>query len=268
MITFKNVSKSFGSVQALSNISFEVKKGDFVFITGPSGAGKSTLLKLILRDFLPDKGQIFFETVDITTIPSENIPYLRQSIGVVFQDMKVLPERTVRENVEVGLAVIGIPQEEWKSRVDQILKLVGLEKRAEFFPAQLSGGELQRVSLARALVVNPKLILADEPTGNLDWKTAEQMMNLFEKINKEGKTIIMATHNQMIIKNTKRRIIELEEGKVVKGEDLSNRNENIKEVGQEEKKDEVEVETSKVEEKPPEPVKEEHKRMKIRVQEV
>jgi len=132
----------------------------------------------------------------------------------VFQDFKVLPERTVHENVEVALAVIGLPEDEWDERVKHVLKLVGLSSRAKLFPSQLSGGELQRVSLARALVINPKLILADEPTGNLDWKTAEGIMELLEKINKEGKTIIMATHHQGLIKHSKHRSVELKEGKV------------------------------------------------------
>ena len=202
MIEFKNVSKSYGSIKALADISFKVANGEFVFITGPSGAGKTTLLKLILREILPDSGQIVFDGADIVGLSQEEVPHLRQKIGVVFQDFKVLPERTVRENVEVPLAVVGVNPEEWEARVDQVLKLVGLDKRTELFPSQLSGGELQRVSLARALVVNPKLILADEPTGNLDSETADGVMDLFEKINKEGKTVIMATHNERIIEKS------------------------------------------------------------------
>lgn len=215
IVSFKNVSKSFGEIKALDNISFSLEKGEFVFITGPSGAGKTTILRLILRELLPDSGQIVFDGEDVVSLPENKIPAVRQKIGVVFQDFKVLPERTLRENVEVGLAVIGVAQEEWVARVDQILKLVGLSSRSELFPAQLSGGELQRVSLARALVVNPKLILADEPTGNLDWETSASIMELFEKINKEGKTIIMATHNKMIIEKFKKRIINLKSGRIV-----------------------------------------------------
>ncbi|MBI2066072.1 cell division ATP-binding protein FtsE [Candidatus Woesebacteria bacterium] len=215
MVKFAHVSKSFGDIKALEDISFEVKKGEFVFITGPSGAGKTTILKLILREILPDTGQIEFDGEDIVALPEEKVPFMRQKIGVVFQDYKVLPERTVRENVEVALSVLGIAQEEWEARVNQVLKLVGLDKRSELFPAQLSGGELQRVSLARALVINPKLILADEPTGNLDWDTADAIMELFEKINKEGKTILMATHNQHVVARLKKRVIELKDGKLV-----------------------------------------------------
>lgn len=216
MIVFENVTKSFGSINALDDISFEIKQGEFVFLTGPSGAGKTTIMKMILRETLANSGKIIFDGVDVTEIPLKEVPLLRQQMGIVFQDFKVLPERTVTENVEVALAVSDIPSEDWEKRVNHVLKLVGLTSRAKLFPSQLSGGELQRVSLARALVVNPKLILADEPTGNLDWKTAEGIMELLEKINKEGKTIIMATHHEGIIKHGKHRIIRLEGGKIIK----------------------------------------------------
>jgi cell division transport system ATP-binding protein len=221
MVTFKNVSKSFGDIKAVSDVSFEVKKGEFAFLTGPSGSGKTTLLKLILREYLPDSGEILLDEINVTTLKNKQVPILRQKIGTVFQDLKVLPERTVKENIEVALAVVGLSEGEWKSRLDDILKWVNLEKRAQLFPAQLSGGELQRVSIARALVVNPQLILADEPTGNLDWETSLGIMDLLLKINKEGKTVIMATHNQMIIDKYNKKIIHLVNGKLVKekGED-------------------------------------------------
>lgn len=214
MVKFKDVTKRFGSVLALDNVSFEVAKGEFVFITGPSGAGKTTILKLILGEILPDSGQIIVDGVKLNDLAAKEIPFYRQKIGMVFQDFKVLMERTVRENVEVALAVIGLPQDEWEARVVHVLKLVGLEKQINLFPRQLSGGELQRASLARALVVNPKLLLADEPTGNLDWETSDSIMQIFEKISKEGKTIIMATHNEEIIKKYKKRVIHIERGKV------------------------------------------------------
>ena len=216
MIKVVSVTKRFGDISAVEEISFEVEEGEFVFIMGPSGAGKTTLLKLLLREYLPEKGQIFFDKVDITQLKDKEIPSFRQKIGVVFQDYKLLSERTVRENVEVPLAVIKVPQAEWEARVDTILNLVGLSKKAEMFPSQLSGGELQRVSLARALIVNPKLVMADEPTGNLDWDTAESIVELFEKINKEGKTVIMATHNHAIVDKLKNRVIELKDGKILK----------------------------------------------------
>jgi cell division transport system ATP-binding protein len=216
MLKVKNVTKSFGDIIAVSDVSFEIGEGEFVFITGPSGAGKTTLLRLILREFLPDSGEIWFDEQEITGLKPKEIPKLRQEIGVVFQDFKVLPEKTLRENVEVALAVIGIPYAEWKDRVDQVLDLVGLIDRQSLFPSQLSGGELQRTSLARALVVNPKIILADEPTGNLDWETADAMMDLFQKINEKGKTIIMATHHKLIIDKMKKRNIVLKKGKLTK----------------------------------------------------
>ena len=216
MILFDNVSKSFGKIKALSDISFEVKQGEFVYLTGSSGAGKTTILKMILRELLPDSGKVIFSDIDLSDLSLRDIPSLRQQMGIVFQDFKVIPERTVAENIEVALAVSGVDTEEWEKRVDHVLKLVKLYDRKKLFPSQLSGGELQRVSLARALVINPKIILADEPTGNLDWKTAEGIMDLFEKINKEGKTIIMATHHEGILKHFKHRVINLENGSISK----------------------------------------------------
>jgi len=216
MVKFENVSKKFGNIIALSDITFEVEDGEFVFITGPSGSGKTTLLRLLMRELLPDHGKIIVGKQDIVKLEGKEVPFYRQGMGVVFQDFKVLPERTVRENVEVALAVINIPQKEWISRVDHVLKLVGLMERAELFPSQLSGGEIQRVSLARALVVNPKIIIADEPTGNLDWETATQIMDLFEKINKEGKTIFVASHHEAIMKKMGKRVVKLKGGKLVK----------------------------------------------------
>lgn len=239
MLEFKNVSKNFGDIVALDNLSFTVKDGEFVFISGPSGAGKTTLIRLILRDILPSDGEIIVDGVDVTKLKSNDIPKYRQSMGVIFQDFKVLSERTVRENVEVVLAVVDLPKEEWSARVDHVLNLVGLGERADLFPSQLSGGELQRVSMARALVVNPKIILADEPTGNLDWETAEKIMDLFEKVNKEGKTVIVATHHKVIIDKLKKRVIELKtEGTEIKDDvmkkesvssETKNKKENVKE---------------------------------------
>lgn len=225
MLKVRNVTKTFGEIKALSDVSFDVSDGEFVFIMGPSGAGKTTLLSLILREILPDSGKIIFEEQDVVGLKPKETPIYRQKIGVVFQDYKILPERTLRENVEVALAVVGVPQSQWKVRVGRVLDLVGLSERSGLFPSQLSGGEIQRASLARALVVNPKLILADEPTGNLDWDTAGQIMGLFEKINKEGKTIVMATHNQQIVAKLGKRVIELVEGKVVSKEKLLDKEE-------------------------------------------
>lgn len=220
MLKIRNVKKTFGEIEALSDVSFDISDGEFVFVIGPSGSGKTTLIRLILREILPDSGEIIFEDRNITKLAPKEIPKYRQKIGVVFQDYKILPERTLKENLEVALAVINVNSKEWKSRVENVLDLVGLSERANLFPSQLSGGEIQRASLARALVVNPKLILADEPTGNLDWDTADGIMELFEKINKEGKTIVTATHNRQIVDKLGKRVIELVEGKVVSKEKL------------------------------------------------
>ncbi len=215
MLEFKEVSKSFGEIQALKKVSFKIKDNEFVFITGHSGAGKTTLLRLILREIIPDEGEILLDDVLYSTLRGGDIPKFRRNIGMVFQDFKIIPERTVEENVEIALAVSGVPQNEWDERVKHVLALVGLSNRLNLFPSQLSGGELQRVSMARALVINPKIILADEPTGNLDWETADKIMDLFEKINKEGKTILIATHNRHLIDKMGKREIELKEGSVV-----------------------------------------------------
>jgi cell division transport system ATP-binding protein len=220
MLKIKDLSKTFGDIVALDSISFDVDDGEFIFVTGPSGAGKTTLIRLILHELMPDTGEIVLDDIDIVQMPRKDVPFLRQQVGVVFQDFKLLPERTVRENVEVALAVIGVDQNEWIERVNQVLELVDLGKRSELFPSQLSGGELQRVSLARALVVNPKVLLADEPTGNLDWDTADEIMSLFERINKEGKTVIVATHHRVIVDKLKKREVKLKmQGRVVKTDD-------------------------------------------------
>lgn len=251
MLEVKKVSKKFGKIEALQEVSFNVEKGDFIFICGPSGAGKTTLIRLILRDLVPDTGEIVLAGRDVTKLLDKEIPVHRQQIGVVFQDFKVLPERTLRENVEVALAVTGIPQEEWKKRVDDVLTIVDLLERDSLFPRQLSGGELQRVSLARALVVKPKIILADEPTGNLDWETADKLMDLLRKINNEGITIIMATHHKLIVKKLGKKVVELKKGKVIKGDPA--KVEKDKKKDEEDKKESVKLEK---EEKPKEEEKE------------
>lgn len=215
ILEFKNVTKSFGKIKALSDVSFKIDEGEFVFVVGPSGAGKTTLLRLILGELRPTSGEIIFAGKNIANMKSSEIPEHRQRIGVVFQDFKLLPDRTVRENIEVGLAVKEIEETKWRKIVDEVLRMVGLSERSELFPAQLSGGEIQRVSLARALVVEPKLIFADEPTGNLDWDTGEEIMKLFEKVNKEGKTIIVSSHNKDIIERMAKRVIKLKEGRLV-----------------------------------------------------
>lgn len=214
MVKFKEVTKKFGSTTALDKVSFEVEKGEFVYITGPSGAGKTTILKIILGELVPDSGVVTVEGRNLKDLKPSELPLYRQKIGTIFQDFKVLPERTVGENVEVALAVINLPESEWEERVKHVLSLVNLGKQENLFPSQLSGGELQRVSMARALAVNPHILLADEPTGNLDWDTSDSILQLFEKINKEGKTVITATHNLEIVKKYKKRVIHIEGGTI------------------------------------------------------
>lgn len=216
IVKFENVTKKFGKITALNDVSFEIDEGEFVFLTGQSGAGKTTLLKILIADLKPTIGNVFFAGENIAKISKNKIPKHRQQIGYVFQDYKILTERTVRENIEVALAVVGISRKDWKKRVDAVLELVGLGDRSELFRQQLSGGEIQRVSIARALVVNPKILLADEPTGNLDWETAQNIVDLLSKINKEGKTVLLATHHEGIVERLKKRTIRLRRGMIEK----------------------------------------------------
>ena len=218
MIKFENVSKKFGEVTALDKVNFELKPGEFVFIIGPSGAGKTTLVKLILKDYLPTAGTIKIGGVNLEEIPKRKIPDYRRKIGVVFQDFKLLPDRTVLENIALALRIFGEKETEIIPKVMEVLGLVGLGERADFFPAQLSAGELQRTCLARAIVGSPELVLADEPTGNLDLGTARQIVKLLKKINETGKTVIMATHNFEIVNQMKERVIEIDKGKLISDE--------------------------------------------------
>ncbi len=218
MVKFENVTKKFGELTALNRVSFEIKSGEFVFVIGPCGAGKSTLVKLILREYLPTEGRVKVKGIDLKDLRKKEIPEHRKKIGVVFQDFKLLFDRTVFENVALALRVVGEKEEKINRRVENILDLVGLSQRADFFPVQLSGGELQRVCLARAVVNEPEIIIADEPTGNLDLGTARQIVDLLKKINDKGKTVIMATHNFEIVNLMNQRVIELDKGKLVSDE--------------------------------------------------
>lgn len=216
MIDFNQVTKKFGKIIALNNASFEIEPGEFVFITGPSGAGKTTITRLILKEFEPTSGKIKINKQDLAEIPSKKIPELRRKLGVVFQDFKLLSDRTVFENVILPLEVIGADKKMIEEKASEILKLVGLSDRADLFPSQLAGGELQRVCLARAVIAEPKILLADEPTGNLDPATSWQIIKLMKKINQLGTTVVMATHNVDIVNSLRERVIKLEKGKVVK----------------------------------------------------
>lgn len=214
MILFENVSKKFGSTNALEDISLEIKQGEFVFIVGPSGAGKSTLLRILTREIVPSAGKISVKNLDITKIKDKDVPNLRRKVGFVFQDFKLLDDRTVFENVALTLEVLGKNDSEISKSVEHILKLVEIWDKRDLFPKQLSGGEAQRTAIARAVVGKPDMLLADEPTGDLDLKTAWGVIQLLNEINSWGTTVIMATHNQEIVNTLKRRVILLKKGKM------------------------------------------------------
>jgi cell division transport system ATP-binding protein len=217
MIKLENVSKFYnGDVVALRDASFDVPKGEFVFLVGPSGSGKSTLLRLVNKQEKPEQGDIWVAGKLINELPNYKVPYLRRNIGSVYQDFKLLPNKTVFENVAFALEVIGRPKHVVKQQVPAILDLVGLAGKEDRFPHQLSGGEQQRVSIARAFVNRPLILLADEPTGNLDPTTSEGIMRLLDRINKTGTTVVMATHDQKIVNMMRRRVIELDRGTIVR----------------------------------------------------
>ena len=218
MIKFDKVAKKFGSITALNGVTFEIPVKEFVFIIGPSGAGKTTLAKLILREYLPTSGKIEINGLDSKELKKKQLVDLRRKIGVVFQDLKLLVDQTVYENVALALKVLNKKEEEIQKEVHSVLKLVGLNEKADLFPAQLAGGELQRVCLARAVVAHPEIVFADEPTGNLDPATAWQIIKLLKKINQMGATVIMATHNFEIVNSLKERVIEFDKGKLISDE--------------------------------------------------
>lgn len=216
MILFENVTKKFGSTLALDDISLNIKQGEFVFIVGPSGAGKSTLLRILTREIVPTSGKTMVGNHDIAKIKDKDVPSLRRKVGVVFQDFKLLDDRTVFENVALTLEVLGKSNEEISKLVEHILKLVEIWDQRNLFPRQLSGGEAQRTAIARAIVGKPDVLLADEPTGDLDPKTAWGVIQLLNEINSWGTTILMATHNQEIVNTLKRRVVTLKDGKITK----------------------------------------------------
>ena len=217
MIKLDNVSKVYkGEVLALHEASCEIGKGEFVFLVGPSGSGKSTFIRLLNREEVPDKGQIFVAGKDIGELSSWKVPYLRRNIGYIFQDFKLLENKTVAQNVAFALEVIGRPRHVVKTQVPAILELVGLSKKMNNLPNELSGGEQQRVSIARAFVNRPLILLADEPTGNLDPATSVGIMRLLDRINRTGTTVVMATHDRGIVDTMRRRVVELDRGVIVR----------------------------------------------------
>ena len=217
MIRFEDVSKTYkGDVTALKDLSLEILKGEFVFLVGPSGSGKSTFLKLLLRDEVATGGRVLVAGRDIGRLGAWKVPQLRRNIGCVFQDFKLLTNKTVYENVAFALEVIGRPKHIVRTQVPQILDLVGLTKKSDNFPTELSGGEQQRVSIARAFVNRPLILLADEPTGNLDPATTVGIMRLLDRINRTGTTVVMATHDQRIVDAMRRRVVELDHGALMR----------------------------------------------------
>ncbi len=216
MIKIDNVTKTFGTGEsALSEITLEIEPGEFVFVVGPSGSGKTTLFRLLTRESLPTQGSIHIHELNITKLPRRKVPYLRRRIGVVFQDLKLLMDRTVFENIMIPLQIAGIDNKKAKIRALDIMSQVGIEQHKNKFPIQLSGGELQRVAIARAIVFTPQIVIADEPTGNLDNATSWEIIKILQEINAAGTTVIMATHNLDVVKSLAKRVVALEKGKVI-----------------------------------------------------
>ena len=219
MIRFENVSKTYkNGSPALKDITLDIEKGEFVFLVGASGSGKTTFLRLLLREELPDKGRILEAGRELTELSKFRVPFLRRNIGCVFQDFRLLPNKTVFENVAFALEVIGRPRSTVESQVPLILDLVGLSDKSKSLPGELSGGEQQRVAVARAFVNRPLILLADEPTGNLDPANSESIMALLERINRTGTTVVMATHDKALVDRMRRRVIELDKGEMIRAQ--------------------------------------------------
>ncbi len=222
MILFEGVSKKYPIDNvALDNISFKIGNGEFVFLIGNSGAGKTTILRLLIKDILPTGGSIFLDDWEINRLPSRQLPYLRRKVSLVFQDFKLLVDRTVAENIAVTLEILGKSENEAWERIQNVLKIVKLENKGNYFPGQLSLGEQQRVAIGRAIAGEAKILLADEPTGNLDPKTSWEILKIISDINKMGTTVVMATHNVDIVNSLKKRVIMLKDGKIIKDEKKS-----------------------------------------------
>ena len=219
MIQMYNVTKVYsGGNRALVDISLKIEKGDFVFLVGASGAGKSSFMKLLLREELPSRGQIFVAGKNLVRMKRRDIPFLRRNLGVVFQDFRLLPNYTVYENIAFALQVVETPPREIPGRVEEVLRLVGLQGKGQVLPDRLSGGEQQRVGIARAIINRPRILLADEPTGNLDVDTSWEIMKILSEINKRGTTVVMATHAKDIVDKMRRRVIEIENGRLIRDE--------------------------------------------------
>ncbi len=219
MIEMQDVVKKYpNGIMAANRLNILIKQGEFIYVVGPSGAGKSTFVKMMYREEKPTSGKILVNGIDLATLKDRKVPYLRRSIGVVFQDFKLLPTLTVFENVAFALEVTENRPKDIKRKVMDVLSLVGLKHKMRMLPTELSGGEQQRVSIARSIVNNPKLIIADEPTGNLDPDTAWEIMSILQEINLQGTTVIMATHNKEIVNTIKHRVVAIENGRIVRDE--------------------------------------------------
>lgn len=217
MLEMIDVSKIYpGGSVALQDINVRIEQGEFVFIVGPSGAGKSTFFKMLFREVLPSSGKVIVNGHDLVKMTDKEIPYFRRQLGIVFQDYRLLPDRTVYDNVAFAMQVIETPYRKIKRRVNDVLDLVGLRKRAHAHPTELSGGEQQRIAIARAIVNDPILLIADEPTGNLDPETSWEIMDIFREVNKSGTTIVMATHDREIVDEMEKRVIAIEHGHIVR----------------------------------------------------
>ncbi len=215
MIHFYNVSKVYEREAALKNITFTIEKGEMAFVTGPSGAGKTTLLRIIYLAEKPDEGSVSIAEWELSKLKESSIPFLRRNIGIVFQDFRLLDNRNVFDNVAMTLRIVGLPEYEVKERVMEVLKTVNLRHKTDSFPRTLSGGEQQRVVIARAIVGEPTVLLADEPTGNLDSDTAAGISQMFKDLNAKGTTVLVATHNRELLKNTGRRVLKLDSGSLI-----------------------------------------------------
>lgn len=216
MIVFENVTKHYKSNIGLEDVSVKINKGEFVFLVGPSGAGKSTFVKLILKEISADKGKIKVMDKDVTRFSNRQIPSLRRDVGIVFQDFRLLPKKTVFENVAFAMEIVHAPRKKIRRQVPQLLKVVGIESKAKKYPNELSAGEQQRVAIARALANNPMILIADEPTGNLDPDTAWEIMQILDEINMRGTTVVMVTHAKDIVDKMNKRVIGIEKGKIVR----------------------------------------------------
>jgi cell division transport system ATP-binding protein len=221
VINFDNVSKQYknSNTPALDGINLSIEQGDFVFLVGQSGSGKSSLLRLLLKEEKPTSGTVTVDGINVAKLPNRKVPAFRRTMGIVFQDFRLLPGKTVFDNVAFGMEVIGKSKKEIQQRIPAILELVGLEEKAHRLPSELSGGEQQRVALARAFVNKPKLLLADEPTGNLDPSTSVGIMKLLDRINRTGTTIVMATHDVAIVDQMRKRIVQMENGKIIRDQE-------------------------------------------------